>query len=371
MSSFAAQSAGTSAHALATLACALDDAADRVLHGDVLSVELDALPRVGAVAPIADAADRLIAAVRRSHALEAAVHELFEALSSHLRIDYLGYEALYRVLDHTQATGGAVVLVGDGPPDVVAGVEFELDGDALAEVMAAATASRQPTQLEPPAGGQPLVAIPFCGDSGPLGAVLLAGVVMDREMGRLLALLARALGFAVSNALAHAAAEVRAATDALTGCKNRRAGMEALTQAARLAGHGGPPLAILMIDLDHFKRINDRHGHQVGDDVLRAVGSALADALRDRDVVMRYGGEEFLAAISGADETTILAVAERVRARIRALRVPDGAGCTVPLTTSVGAAVWGAGDSAESLIGRADEALYEAKAAGRDRVVLR
>jgi diguanylate cyclase (GGDEF)-like protein len=87
-------------------------------------------------------------------------------------------------------------------------------------------------------------------------------------------------------------------------------------------------------------------------------------------VVMRYGGEEFLAAVTGADEPTMQAVAERVSDRIRALAVPDGAGGTVALTTSVGIALWAGEDSAESLIGRADRGLYAAKAGGRDRAVV-
>ena len=126
----------------------------------------------------------------------------------------------------------------------------------------------------------------------------------------------------------------------------------------------------MMIDLDHFKQINDRHGHQVGDDVLRAAGAAIAAGMRDRDIVMRYGGEEFLVAIAGADEVTLAALAERVSHRIRDLEVPDGAGGAVALTASVGAAVWAPSDTVESLIARADRALYAAKAAGRDRVVL-
>jgi diguanylate cyclase (GGDEF)-like protein len=366
------QLADTRCAALGALASSLDDVADRIVGGDLLEIgdlQLDAPPHDGDVALIAAAADRLIAAVRRSHALEAAVHELFEAMSSHLRIDYLGCEALYRVLDHTQATGGAVVLVGDGPPDVVASVEFELEGEELAALTAAALTSRCPTQLEPLADARPGRRDPVHGRLRPLGAVLLVDVQMDREMRRLLALLARALGFAVSNALTHAAAESRAATDPLTGCKNRRAGLEELAQLARLAAHAAPIIGAMMIDLDHFKRINDSHGHQVGDAVLRAVGRVVTDAVRDRDVVMRYGSEEFLAVVTGADESTMRAVAERVSDRIRALAVPDGAGGSVPLTTSVGTAVWCAGDSAESLIGRADRALYAAKAAGRDRVV--
>jgi diguanylate cyclase (GGDEF)-like protein len=146
--------------------------------------------------------------------------------------------------------------------------------------------------------------------------------------------------------------------------------MEALAQAARIAAHGGPALGVMMIDLDHFKQINDRHGHQVGDDVLRATGAAIAAGMRERDIVMRYGGEEFLVAIPEASECNLPGLAERISDRIRALAVPDGAGGTVALTTSVGVSAWTAGDSLESLIARADRALYGAKAAGRDRVVL-
>ena len=136
--------------------------------------------------------------------------------------------------------------------------------------MATVPTTLGPSELPLRQDGLPIVAVPFVGDSGPLGAILLVGVQISGEMGRLLALLARALGFAVSNALAHAAIETQAATDELTGRLNRRAGLDALAQAMRVATHGGPAVGVMMIDLDHFKLINDRHGHQVGDDVLRA-----------------------------------------------------------------------------------------------------
>ena len=93
--------------------------------------------------------------------------------------------------------------------------------------------------------------------------------------------------------------------------------------------------------------------------------------MRGSDIVMRYGGEEFLVAIADVDESTLTASAERVRDRIRALRVADGSGGTVSVTTSVGIALSTPADSLESLIARADGALYAAKAAGRDRVVFR
>ena len=366
-----AQLVDTRSPSLIALAGSLDHVADQIVAGAVLDWSVPECP-IGDdhLSEIVAAADRLVTAVRRSHALEAAVHELFQAMSSHLRLDYLSYEALYRLIDHTRAVGGAVVLIGDGPPDVVASVEFELEGEELAALMALVPRALGPSQLAALEDDRPIVAVPFVGDEGPLGAVLLIGVKLDGAIYRLLALLARALGFAVSNALAHAVAETHAATDALTGCNNRRAGLELLSQAVRLAARGGPAVGAMMIDLDHFKQINDRHGHQIGDDVLRTTGAAIASRLRDRDSVTRYGGEEFLVTIAGADEAMLVALAERVSQQIRDLAVPDGADGTVALTTSIGVSVCSPSDTVETLIARADRALYAAKAAGRDRVVV-
>lgn len=164
--------------------------------------------------------------------------------------------------------------------------------------------------------------------------------------------------------------EVRrlAATDTLTEVHNRHqffALAEAEWDAARLLGR---PLAAMMLDIDHFKRVNDTHGHAAGDEVLRAVAQRCRAALRDGDVLGRYGGEEFALVLPGADESAALLVAERLRALIGGapLAVPGG---EVPVTISVGVAA--AGDTTASLaalLNRADEALYAAKAAGRNRV---
>ena len=146
--------------------------------------------------------------------------------------------------------------------------------------------------------------------------------------------------------------------------------MAGLEQAVLLARLGGPEVGVLMIDLDHFKQINDRHGHQAGDDVLRAAGAGIAAGFREGDVVMRYGGEEFAVAVTGMAADRLPVLAERVRERIAALRVPRAGGGTLPVTASVGVTAWRAGATAAELIARADQALYAAKAAGRDRVVL-
>ena len=354
-----------------TLAASLDTLADRLAAGDVLDLPVSS--PIEAVdddlAELAAATQRVVAAVQRSHALEAAVHELFEAMSSHLRLDYLGYEALYRVIDHTRAAGGAIVLAAHRPLDVVASVDFALEGEELEGLVDQALRDPGPSQLEV-GGDLPVVAVPFSAGAGPLGAVVLLGVELDVEMRRLLSLLARALGFAVSNAIAHGAAETQAATDALTGCSNRRAGLQALEQAARVAAHGGPTVGVLMLDLDHFKRVNDEHGHPVGDEVLRTTAAAISHGLRSSDTVVRYGGEEFLVALTGADAPALEMLAGRVADRIRALAIPGADGAVVRPTASIGVAAWDAADDVRTLVARADRALYAAKAAGRDRVVV-
>lgn len=131
-------------------------------------------------------------------------------------------------------------------------------------------------------------------------------------------------------------------------------------------------LGVLLLDLDHFKHVNDTHGHLVGDDVLTAVAQSMRDAVRADDLVGRFGGEEFVILLPGADATRTAQLAERLRLAVKATEVPaqDG-GRSVRVTASVGAAVFpGAGWTLHALLEQADRALYAAKRAGRDRVVL-
>ena len=147
-------------------------------------------------------------------------------------------------------------------------------------------------------------------------------------------------------------------SDGLTGVANRRR----LDRDIAATAGGSSPTAVIMIDVDHFKQVNDSYGHQVGDDVLRAVGAALANNVRHDDVVYRYGGEEFCVLLPGATPGEAQAVADRVVSAMRAILLPDGRHITV----SVGVADGRSGDVAETLE-TADRALYAAKAQGRDR----
>lgn len=161
-----------------------------------------------------------------------------------------------------------------------------------------------------------------------------------------------------------------ARTDALTGCANRRAFLEAAeAEFARVQRYGGD-LSLLMLDLDHFKFINDDRGHPAGDEALREVARLCLGALRSQDVIARIGGEEFAVLLPETGPQEAAEVAERLRTALKEAEVRLPGGPPVRITTSVGVAALEAGDpGVEVVIQRADRALYDAKAAGRDRVV--
>ena len=151
-------------------------------------------------------------------------------------------------------------------------------------------------------------------------------------------------------------------TDALTGLPNRR--QMGIWLERELRGHSPMGFSILLVDIDHFKRVNDEHGHATGDQVLREVGMRLSSALRSEDEMCRWGGEEFFVLAPNADCTGAERLAERLS---EATRKEPLLG-SISLTVSVGLACWREGDTAETLIHRADEAMYRAKAAGRNRL---
>ena len=160
-----------------------------------------------------------------------------------------------------------------------------------------------------------------------------------------------------------------ARTDLLTGLPNRRGGMEALARAWSASSRSGEALCVMMLDIDWFKRINDRYGHAFGDRVLEQVGAALRTEARSNDTLCRIGGEEFLVVCSGSDLRSTLTAAERLRRAIATLGLIAGEGEQVALSFSVGIAQKEAGTSSTNvLLGNADKALYAAKHTGRNRV---
>lgn len=152
--------------------------------------------------------------------------------------------------------------------------------------------------------------------------------------------------------------------DPLTGAANRRALTERLEEECARAERGGVPLCALCVDADHFKVVNDTHGHDTGDRVLVDIAARLQQAVRRYDMVARVGGEEFTVLLIGIGVDEGAGLAERIRGGIA------GSPCGgVAVTASIGCAGWAPGDTPDELLKRADEALYAAKAAGRNRVV--
>lgn len=165
-------------------------------------------------------------------------------------------------------------------------------------------------------------------------------------------------------------AQHAATTDPLTGLMNRRAFLAALElERARSLRHAYA-LSLLLLDVDHFKSINDKRGHAGGDCVLSWLARLLQQQARKVDIVGRWGGEEFVVALSGAGEAGAEVAAERIRAAVQAMVVKDEDSQEIHVTISIGACCLVAGETAEQLIDRADQAMYRAKAGGRNRVVV-
>jgi two-component system cell cycle response regulator len=167
------------------------------------------------------------------------------------------------------------------------------------------------------------------------------------------------------------AMRIQAMHDALTGIFNRGAIFDALSREMDRARREHASLAVLMIDLDHFKQVNDQHGHQVGDEVLRETARRIQGAVRSYDAVGRYGGEEFLVVAHGHDSSSAMAFAERLRRLFEEKPIPiEAGGPALRVTLSLGVVTLPPDGEVQldRLIGAADEALYRAKNAGRNRV---
>ncbi len=186
----------------------------------------------------------------------------------------------------------------------------------------------------------------------------------------LLPLVAKELGSSIRMTVLVEESQRQATTDLLTGLSNRRAFLEMLRTEVARAERYNHPLSLLLLDIDHFKLINDQRGHASGDVVLSSIGSLLRRSLRQSDVGARWGGEEFVVALTDTPGEGAQVVAERLREQIEKAVIMDARGERVEVTASVGIAEFAIGEKVDVLIDRADRAMYGAKVAGRNRVVV-
>ena len=214
-----------------------------------------------------------------------------------------------------------------------------------------------------------LLVVPLPGDDGAVGAVVLEHSLTkgSRVERRVVAMVERFVAHAaltLSNAWLVEQIRASAVTDGLTGIANRREFDTWFARTLARSVRSRQPISLVLVDIDHFKRLNDQYGHQIGDEVLRAVAGLLAEHARAGDLAARYGGEEFALVLADCDAEQALAIADRLRAVVEAAALPG----PVPVTAGVGSFPHHA-VAVPDLIRAADAALYAAKAAGRNRVV--
>ena len=223
---------------------------------------------------------------------------------------------------------------------------------------------------EPDEGGRPLV-IPL-GPEGGEGAMLLltpAGADFGDQSRELALWLGSQASIALENVRLHRLVARQASTDGLTELANRREFEDSLANEISRAERFGGTLALILADLDNFKQVNDRFGHQAGDEVLRSFADILRETVRDIDVAARYGGEEFAILLPQTDIAGAEALAERLREAVESRAMAEASDGPVTVTSSFGVASFPEAGTGPGLFAAADEALYRAKRAGKNCVV--
>lgn len=332
---------------------------------------------------VAQSYNELLRSLHAAHLVEARIRNFTQTLSSRLDLHELGQQALGLLQDIARAEGGAIALEQHGEWQILAARGL-IHPENLAQSSAFMGIREQATQhrihLPPDVKVDAVVAhftpvdvllTPILHHGLILGWVILASAQpFSEDVPRLQPLLMHGLGLALNNALLHSDLQRVAALDPLTGVYNRRFGLKRLDEELARSERGHVPLSLLMLDLDHFKRVNDTFGHLNGDKVLLRTAAGSRELLREGDLLLRYGGEEFLVILPGASLQDAKEVAERIRFAISQTQIDIG-DRSLSVTASIGVASCTGQQpaSAEQLIALADARLYAAKAGGRNRVV--
>lgn len=332
----------------------------------------------------ADSFNHLVDSLAASHRVTDGISALGEALAAHLELAPLADAALNELTMRTGIDGAALLVVNSGRVELIGSLGIR-DASALADsdTVQNVITSQEPRVLHLPPGitmtgtvvdfvPAEVRVLPARYGVAVVGVLVIAAArPIGRESIAVVESALSGLAVALTNALSHQDLQRVAALDPLTSVYNRRFGIERLNDEIARSQRSGDSLGLLMLDLDHFKSVNDTYGHLVGDRVLQAAVGATRQVLRDGDVLVRYGGEEFLVILPGAGRRDLMDMAERIRRSISDTEIATG-GHRLSITVSIG----GAGLPDQSvrdsmgLIGIADQALYTAKATGRDRSVI-
>lgn len=352
---------------------------------------------------VAASFNHLLRALAESREVAAAHAAYAHTLAEHLDLDELGAAALDAMLGHVEAQAGTLLVADAGQLRTVATHRLDAVDLASSPILRHTLAAHETALIDVPDGllidaavvsfrPAAVAVVPIELTEVPVAVLVLA--FASRPTSGQLGLLERLrdpTSVALNNALAHERFQRLAAIDPLTGAYNRRFGAGRLAEefARSVRAGAGAPLGLLSFDLDHFKLVNDTHGHLVGDQVLRRVVDVARSVLRAGDVLVRSGGEEFLAILPGSSLQDVIDIGERLRHAIRnsastsvadgtrasvpdgtPVEVSDGAPIEVPVTISLGALSFPGipADTPDDLLEVVDQALYRSKRDGRDRL---
>ncbi len=331
----------------------------------------------------AAAFNHLIRVLQHSHEVEERVGDFSKTMTSQLELGPLCNGALSGFISATGATAGAILADVGGELSVLASFGMvSAEGLCESDQVRMALRTQEPVYVELPDGlsvnaglveFQPreVAFVPLVFQSKAIGAVILAkSTLFERDSRSMSQIFGRTFVTALSNAMKHGDLQRIAALDPLTNCYNRRFGLTRLREEFSRAQRHESALGVVMFDIDHFKAVNDTHGHLIGDRMLMNVARVAKSNLREGDILVRYGGEEFLCILPGATNEGVAEVCERIRRAIEATTVQDR-GNTIRCTVSLGFGSYPAtpAEDETALIQSADEALYQAKNDGRNRVV--
>ncbi len=344
------------------------------------SVAVDSTDDLGEVAT---SFNRLVAALAASHQVGEGVTSLSRTFAAHVELAAMTEGTLRELSIRTGCDAAALLVVSKGRLEL-AGSSGIRDAEKLAstESVLAAAHTGMPRILQLPRDvlvngslvdfiPQEVQVLPVLYGVVPVGVLVVAfSQPSSAETGAILNTALPGLAVALKNSLNHEDLQRVSALDSLTGVYNRRFGLQRLTEEFGRSTRSSDPLGVLMLDLDHFKAVNDTYGHVVGDRVLQSVVRAIQQVLRDGDVLMRYGGEEFLIVLPGAGHDDVVQLAERVRRAVAETEIVE-TNQRISVTVSIGGS--GLPDKnatdAEDLIVMADAAMYTSKETGRDRCV--
>ena len=331
----------------------------------------------------AQAYNTLLQALSNSIASESAVRSFNNLLSSQLELEILAKNAVDRILRYLDADAGAVIIERGGEFEVIYSFGIKdpsgiVANENLWKLFESSTMQRnvfdgkltidctllsfQPDEV---------LTLPIVYKDVPLGLLVIATrkILSSRSL-QTLEMFNQCFSLALNNAITYDQLQKLAANDPLTGLYNRRFGMTRLTEEFSRSVRTHLPLGLLIFDIDHFKRVNDTYGHTVGDKVLLNLAKITAMAARKGDLTIRYGGEEFIVILPGADKKDCAYIAERLRHMVEESIIQMG-DIQIRVTISIGVASYPEYnvENEHALIKSADKALYMAKDQGRNMVV--